>query len=48
MRKSIAISKLEKNGYKLISCMEGGYIAKKNNISITASSINGLITKIFK
>lgn len=47
MKKSTAIEKLEKAGYKVISCMDGGYIAKKNNVSISANSINGLIKKIF-
>lgn len=48
MKKTIAIAKLEKHGYTIITCMQGGYIAKKNNLTITSNTINGLINRIFK
>lgn len=47
MKTSTAKLKLEKNGYKVITCMQGGYIAKKNNVTVMADTINGLIKKIF-
>jgi hypothetical protein len=41
------ISKLEKNGYSLSICMNGVCIAKKNQQTYSASSLNALIRKLF-
>ena len=47
MTKKDARAKLEKNGYKVVGSMQGGYIATKGQRSYKADSLNGLIEKIF-
>jgi biotin operon repressor len=47
MTKEAARKKLEKNGYKIISILNGGYIAQKNSRTYIAETINGLLKKVF-
>lgn len=50
MKKINAQKKLEKAGYKLTYCIDGGIIAKPlfGGFSYQAETINGLVKKIFK
>jgi hypothetical protein len=47
MSKTQARAKLERNGYKVITCMSGNYIAQKGQRTYMAQSLNGLIKLIF-
>jgi len=47
MKKEIARKKMESKGYKVITLMQGGYMAKKNNQTYKANSITGLFKLIF-
>ena len=47
MTKKAARNKLEKHGYKVITLMQGGYIAKKFQRSYKADTLNGLVKIIF-
>ena len=47
MTKKAAINKLEKYGYKVITLIQGGYIAKKFQRTYKSDTLNGLIKIIF-
>lgn len=47
MTKKAARNKLEKQGYEIITLMQGGYMAKKFQRTYKADTLNGLIKIIF-
>ena len=47
MKIELARKKLEANGYKVVSVINGGYMAIKGQRTYSAYSIGGLINQIF-
>jgi len=43
MTKTAARTKLDNLGYKIVTCMSGGYIATKGQRTYTSSTLNGLV-----